>query len=238
MKKVMLILGWMKKNRRQSLKQMKHIKGLKNVFFLYVMPTICLVALTSFGLLISVHSLEANPSTVCEFREVEIPPAQGIETPDEKVQRIEKAFYEALNAYDECQTAMSSSSASSASGPSGAVGVASGSAAGTGTASTLDAGETSDQSSPDGGRSSIANLESSPSPSVSTQDLEGGSGEVGGVPPQVPLDNGAVPEDIPPGDDDDIVAQQIREAATSESDPAMRERIWAEYRKYKGLPPK
>ncbi|MCA0901593.1 hypothetical protein [Microbulbifer agarilyticus] len=42
-----------------------------------------------------------------------------------------------------------------------------------------------------------------------------------------------VPEDIPTGNDDDVVARQIREAATRETDPELRERLWEEYRKYK-----
>ncbi|WP_193164961.1 hypothetical protein [Microbulbifer hainanensis] len=42
-----------------------------------------------------------------------------------------------------------------------------------------------------------------------------------------------VPADIPNGNDDDVVARQIREAAMRESDPELREKLWAEYRKYK-----
>ncbi len=42
-----------------------------------------------------------------------------------------------------------------------------------------------------------------------------------------------VPADIPKGDDDDVVARQIREAAMRESDPELREKLWEEYRKYK-----
>ena len=42
-----------------------------------------------------------------------------------------------------------------------------------------------------------------------------------------------VPEDIPTGDDDDVVARQIREAAMREKDPELQERLWEEYRKYK-----
>lgn len=41
------------------------------------------------------------------------------------------------------------------------------------------------------------------------------------------------PEDIGPGNDDDIVAQQLREAALSETDPELREKLWEEYRRYK-----
>ncbi|QIL91566.1 hypothetical protein ACONUD_10990 [Microbulbifer harenosus] len=42
-----------------------------------------------------------------------------------------------------------------------------------------------------------------------------------------------VPADVPTGDDDDVVARQIREAAMRESDPELREKLWEEYRKYK-----
>ena len=44
---------------------------------------------------------------------------------------------------------------------------------------------------------------------------------------------GQVPADIPDGRDDDVVARQIREAAENETDPALREKLWDEYRKYK-----
>jgi hypothetical protein len=45
----------------------------------------------------------------------------------------------------------------------------------------------------------------------------------------------APPEDIPSGDDDDVVARQLREAAMREPDPELREKLWDEYRKYTGL---
>lgn len=44
------------------------------------------------------------------------------------------------------------------------------------------------------------------------------------------------PADIPSGDDDDVVARQLREAAMHEPDPELREKLWDEYRKYTGLP--
>jgi len=45
--------------------------------------------------------------------------------------------------------------------------------------------------------------------------------------------SGAVPEDIDDGSDDDIVARQLREAAMTETDPVLREKLWEEYRRYK-----
>ncbi|MEE8339588.1 MAG: hypothetical protein V3R56_05545 [Xanthomonadales bacterium] len=43
------------------------------------------------------------------------------------------------------------------------------------------------------------------------------------------------PAGIPSGSDDDVVARQLREAAMREPDPAIREKLWHEYRKYKGI---
>lgn len=48
---------------------------------------------------------------------------------------------------------------------------------------------------------------------------------------------GRVPQDIPPADNDSVLEAQIRQAAINEPDPQKRERLWNEYRKYKGLPP-
>ena len=38
--------------------------------------------------------------------------------------------------------------------------------------------------------------------------------------------------DMPSGNDDDIIARQLREAAQAETDPQVKERLWQEYRKY------
>jgi hypothetical protein len=43
-----------------------------------------------------------------------------------------------------------------------------------------------------------------------------------------------LPEDIPDARDDDVVARQLREAAMNEPDPVLREKLWDEYRRYKG----
>ena len=40
------------------------------------------------------------------------------------------------------------------------------------------------------------------------------------------------PDDIPDLVSEDIVAKQLREAALAEEDPALRERLWEEYRNY------
>ena len=64
----------------------------------------------------------------------------------------------------------------------------------------------------------------------------------GGTPVTAPVEGGpagpgpqspAVPPDVGDGKNDDVVARQLREAATSEKDPAIREKLWEEYREYK-----
>lgn len=42
-----------------------------------------------------------------------------------------------------------------------------------------------------------------------------------------------VPDNIPSGDDDDVVARQLREAAEKETSPELKAKLWEEYRKYK-----
>ena len=65
----------------------------------------------------------------------------------------------------------------------------------------------------------------------------GGMGGVGAGGGRVPPNTAKYPPpaDIPSGNDDDVVARQLREAAMREADPAVREKLWAEYRKYKGI---
>lgn len=61
------------------------------------------------------------------------------------------------------------------------------------------------------------------------QSDQGAGGDVGDS------DGGlAIPEDIGDGQGDDIVLRQIREAAMRETDPALRDKLWAEYRRIKG----
>ncbi len=42
-----------------------------------------------------------------------------------------------------------------------------------------------------------------------------------------------IPEDIPDPQGDDIVARQIREAAIAATDPALKEKLWEEYKNYR-----
>ena len=45
---------------------------------------------------------------------------------------------------------------------------------------------------------------------------------------------GRAADAVPDAKDDDIIARQLREAAMAEQDPILREKLWAEYERYKG----
>ena len=72
-----------------------------------------------------------------------------------------------------------------------------------------------------------------PQAPVDEKGAAGGAKEasVGGA--EQSTDARSVPPDVGDGRDDDVVARQLREAATQEDDPAMREKLWQEYRDYK-----
>ena len=92
------------------------------------------------------------------------------------------------------------------------------------------------QSSADAGTDIVA---SGQNPYETDGELGNGTagGAIGGSSRNIPSDPiiYEVPEDIPPSNDDDIVAEQLREAAMREVDPIVREGLWNEYRKYKGI---
>jgi hypothetical protein len=62
---------------------------------------------------------------------------------------------------------------------------------------------------------------------VAEQEGEASGGSAGGG------GGGRVPSDVGDGSDDDIIARQLREAAMTEDDPELREKLWEEYRDYK-----
>ena len=70
--------------------------------------------------------------------------------------------------------------------------------------------------------------------SAGSGSVGGGIGGRAGAPP-TDAAKYPPPADIPSGNDDDVVARQLREAAMREPDPAVREKLWSEYRKYKGI---
>ncbi len=77
----------------------------------------------------------------------------------------------------------------------------------------------------------------SPGGSATTSAEEDGLPEAppaANVPPMPPGRNGDGTADLPDARDDDVIARQLREAAMAETDPELKEKLWEEYRRYKG----
>ena len=62
----------------------------------------------------------------------------------------------------------------------------------------------------------------------------GAMGRGGGASPGAEASRtGAPGGTLPPPEDDDIVARQLREAAEKETDPELKKKLWEEYWRYK-----
>ena len=150
-------------------------------------------------------------------------------THSERLKAMDRAFFKSVDRFELCNlsnqsSSSPSSSSASASGTnqassngseSGSGSVANQEITGTETESTL----SQDNSSENSNEPENANNES--------VKVNGGS-----------TTNGVKPKDIPATDNDDVIAAQIRLAAEIEKDPVKKEKLWNEYRKYKGLPVK
>ncbi len=153
-------------------------------------------------------------------------------THSERLEEMDKAFYESVNRFGLCNLSNQSSSSSESA------------------SAGIDAGL-------DGTESSESGFESVASPLMTGTETEStiplsDSPEDSDMPENIPEStgdeavaiyrgsgaNGALPEDIPDANNDDVVAAQIRLAAEIEKDPVKKDRLWNEYRKYKGLPVK
>lgn len=139
-------------------------------------------------------------------------------TVDEKIASMDQAFYESVNQSSSCNLSNQSSSSSASSSES-----ESSQASNTeSVASPIMSGtETEPNQSPvDYARGSVTDENAS----NESDSVTGGT------------ENGAIPEDIPPADNDDVVAAQIRLAAQIEKDPVKKAKLWNVYRDYKGIP--
>lgn len=153
-------------------------------------------------------------------------------TKAEQLARMDAALMSSLNRFDACQSARDDSQSQGSAGggseggaPGGGASVASSDMSGTDT--TSDSQQSDRTSSSWGPVASTGN-----GAPVEEVPAEGADNQVGSI------SNGKVPDDIPPADNDSILEAQIRQAAMNEKDPAVREKLWNEYRKYKGLPQK
>jgi hypothetical protein len=164
-------------------------------------------------------------------------------TREERLRRMDQAFFQSVNKFELCQEAKKTAKAAG-----GAKGAANGGGNGGG-----EGGDSGDAGGETGGPSAGESVASSTMsgtetpqkyPSAegveadeagaqqSSQDRAEAGSKTGG---DMKRSNGKLPEDIPPAQNDDALAAQIRYAAENETDPVKRMQLWNEYRKYKGL---
>ena len=147
-------------------------------------------------------------------------------TRSERIGAMDKAFFDSVNRFELCNLSNQSSASSTSSVGSGGHGEGTESSGSEGEAN-LDSTASSEMSgTEEESVAASAPTDISETPENSTKPpVTAGSGA-----------NGGIPEDIPAADNDDVIAAQIRLAAEIEQDPVKKEKLWNEYRKYKGLP--
>jgi len=158
-------------------------------------------------------------------------------TPGERLEEMDKAFYESVNRFELCNLsnqssssqASSSSDSASAGSDAGLGGTENGESGFESVASPLMTGTETESTMP---------LSDSPEDSDMAENVPENAGDEAVAIYRGSRTNGALPEDIPDANNDDVVAAQIRLAAEIEKDPVKKDRLWNEYRKYKGLPVK
>ncbi len=182
-------------------------------------------------------------------------------TKEERIRLMDKAFYQSLNKFELCRVAKEKAKAKAEAGAGSATGTAG--SGGSGVANAGENGVTNGsgnsvnkmESKTGNGlpQESVASSAMSGTDVVKNDTLAEGSQATESGALQNPgeksvtgrvsrgnaaLANGKLPEDIPPAQNDDALAAQIRYAAENEPDPVKSAQLWNEYRKYKGLPQK
>ncbi len=162
-------------------------------------------------------------------------PASAVKTTDEKIEALDATFTDLLGDFDEMLLKEQDRIAahqprqreSGESGGSGGVG-GNGGSSGQGGEGTGSAGEGGQDAQGKEAGEAVAQG------SISVGGTPGsGDGAKGGSGGQSSASSGASGQgalDI----DEDIVARQLREAAEKETDPELKEKLWEEYKKYKG----
>ena len=184
-----------------------------------------------------------------DCNEISIPDIDSLNlTREEKITLLDRLLMDSLSQYSPCRNTMSASSGGGGSSTSGEMqGTGSDSGQNQGySASSAPASSTTSTSSGASGElqgteSAMVNEEIQ----IDTQSED--SGGMQGIEPETqeaaitespsaPAMNGKLPEDIPPADNDSVIAKQLREAAMQETDPVKQAELWNKYRRYKNLP--
>lgn len=227
----------------------------KNTYFKIIHGTCqllcsCTLAITCFGSLVYAQNVEQNEngdglgySADCTEVSVDYEDDPTL-TQEEKTALMEQAFFRSLSKFDACQDALTkTSSTSSGGGGSVTGGNSDATSAMTGTETSnavagIDAAASTASSDMSGAEASVSTNQSQNASSTAGDDEPaaepGAQSSTGGQ--VIDMDNGKIPDDIPSVDNDSVLEAQIRQAATDETDPDLKAKLWNEYRRYKGLP--
>ena len=175
----------------------------------------------------------------------------------ERIARMDRAFYDSLARFDECQSAATGTGAATGDGAAtdaaGRNGGVAGADGGADSADGNSAGTGDGASVESVAAEGIQGAEAPEAPETAADDTSIESVAAGGIQgtEEAPEDgertaadtdrppaagSGQAPDDIPAPDNDSVLEAQIRRAAMEETDPRIRAELWNEYRKYKGLP--
>lgn len=168
-------------------------------------------------------------------------------THNERVEAMDKAFFESVNRFELCNLSNSANHSGSSS-KGGGQASNDGSAEGNGESKGEGKGEAESEREGEGdgneSRSSSASSTMTGTEKQTEVDENGKSDDYAtneSASKEAAKQNagyqgnGASPKDIPNADNDDVIASQIRVAAEIEKDPVKKKKLWNEYRKYKGL---
>lgn len=184
----------------------------------------------------------------CTKIEIEIDKRSGPSTAAERAAAMDKAFYESLSKFDRCNTARLTNDGPNSGQESGGKESGSGSGAGTieSVASQSIQGEKAEEGKADADAIQSVASQSVKGTLTKENDKADSDAQTDGEKEKEltsvksveasGIGSGKLPDDIPPVDNDSVLEKQIRIAATAEKDPAIKAKLWNEYRKYKGLP--
>ena len=177
------------------------------------------------------YSAELSKTRDCTVIEVE-PEVDPNLTTQENIQRLTEQFFESVNTVQHCEPPSDSAAGGGAGG--GAGGATASSDLSGSEAVISEVPQAVSESTSDAELSSIREDidKALGNSSGSTSDEVGASASA----EMKEGNNGALPDDIPPADNDSVFEAQIRAAAENETDPEVKKKLWNEYRKYKGLP--
>lgn len=146
----------------------------------------------------------------------------------ERIAAMEAAFYDSVNRFETCNLSNSSQASSQSANQSAN--------SGSGASDGSESAEDNESNNTEGTVESVASpVLAGTEIDVEPPELYSSESDTEITVLSSAAANGAIPEDIPDANNDDAVAAQIRLAAELEKNPEKKEKLWDEYRKYKGI---